>query len=76
MRKIADKTVKIGVKRHFFWNFLENWQRRHRKFSGSKAYWENRYADGGNSGAGSYNRLADFKAENNLFSIHSVNYGR
>lgn len=27
------------------------------------AYWEKRYADGGNSGAGSYNRLAEFKAE-------------
>ncbi|WP_077146192.1 class I SAM-dependent methyltransferase [Sphingopyxis sp. KK2] len=31
-------------------------------FSSSK-YWENRYVKGGNSGAGSYDRLADFKAE-------------
>ena len=29
----------------------------------SSAYWENRYLNGGNSGAGSYNRLAEFKAE-------------
>jgi SAM-dependent methyltransferase len=36
--------------------------RRHQIFSSSK-YWENRYADGGNSGAGSYNRLAGFKAK-------------
>jgi SAM-dependent methyltransferase len=28
----------------------------------STAYWENRYRAGGNSGAGSYNRLAEFKA--------------
>lgn len=29
----------------------------------SSAYWENRYAAQGNSGAGSYGRLAEFKAE-------------
>ena len=34
-----------------------------RKFPGSKEYWERRYAEGGNSGAGSYNKLAEFKAE-------------
>lgn len=28
----------------------------------STAYWENRYATGGNSGAGSYGLIADFKA--------------
>lgn len=32
-------------------------------FSGSEDYWEERYADGGNSGAGSYGKLAKFKAE-------------
>lgn len=32
-------------------------------FPGSKAYWEDRYVKGGTSGAGSYNRLARFKAE-------------
>lgn len=32
-------------------------------FNTSKEYWENRYQAGGNSGSGSYNRLADFKAE-------------
>ncbi len=32
-------------------------------FSGSTTYWEQRYADGGSSGAGSYNRLAAFKAD-------------
>lgn len=29
----------------------------------SQLYWENRYASGANSGAGSYNHLADFKAQ-------------
>lgn len=32
-------------------------------FPGSARYWEERYAKGGNSGSGSYNRLAEFKAE-------------
>lgn len=29
----------------------------------SSTYWESRYKNGGNSGTGSYNRLAEFKAE-------------
>lgn len=33
------------------------------KFTTSKNYWEERYKTGGNSGAGSYDRLAKFKAE-------------
>ena len=32
-------------------------------FPGSAAYWEGRYGRQGNSGAGSYGRLAEFKAE-------------
>ena len=40
----------------------------------SGGYWENRYASGGNSGAGSYNLLAEFKAEviNNFIEQHKV----
>ncbi|MEM6302516.1 MAG: methyltransferase domain-containing protein [Pseudomonadota bacterium] len=34
-----------------------------RAFHGSGDYWEQRYARGGHSGAGSYDRLAEFKAE-------------
>ncbi len=30
---------------------------------GSRAYWEERYARGGNSGSGSYGKLTEFKAE-------------
>ena len=33
------------------------------QFTSSAQYWEDRYAVGGNSGAGSYGRLAKFKAE-------------
>jgi SAM-dependent methyltransferase len=32
-------------------------------FRGSQKYWESRYAAGGTSGAGSYGRLAEFKAQ-------------
>jgi SAM-dependent methyltransferase len=32
-------------------------------FPGSASYWESVYRDGGNSGPGSYGRLAEFKAE-------------
>jgi len=34
-----------------------------RAFPGSAAYWEERYATGGDSGAGSYSHFAQFKAE-------------
>ena len=33
-----------------------------RKFTTSKKYWEHRYRSGGNSGAGSYDHLAEYKA--------------
>ncbi|HKN98832.1 MAG TPA: class I SAM-dependent methyltransferase [Pseudonocardiaceae bacterium] len=36
---------------------------RRRLFPGTADYWENRYAKGGNSGAGSYGRQAEWKAE-------------
>jgi SAM-dependent methyltransferase len=34
-----------------------------RPFPGSPAYWEERYATGGDSGVGSYGKFAEFKAE-------------
>lgn len=40
----------------------------------SSKYWEERYHDGGNSGAGSYKHLAEFKANvlNNYFSRNKI----
>jgi len=35
----------------------------HAKYPGSRQYWERRYDSGGDSGAGSYGRLAEFKAD-------------
>jgi hypothetical protein len=47
---------------------------RDQPFPGSGKYWEERYRSGGNSGTGSYNRLALFKAEviNNFILKHGV----
>ena len=41
----------------------------------SREYWEKRYANGGNSGVGSYNYLAEFKAEilNNFVTKNNIN---
>lgn len=42
------------------WGRFRAWRVR---FSGTSSYWEHRYRGGGNSGPGSYNRLAEFKAD-------------
>lgn len=44
------------------------------KFPGSEAYWENRYKEGGNSGSGSYGRLAAYKAKflNEFISLNNI----
>lgn len=49
-------------------------RRANRIFPGTAAYWEQRYASGGTSGAGSYGRLADFKAAflNDFVRSHAV----
>ena len=38
------------------------------------SYWENRYKNNGNSGAGSYGRLAEFKADviNNFIAENKI----
>jgi SAM-dependent methyltransferase len=43
-------------------------------FTNSEDYWINRYKEGGNSGAGSYNNLAAFKGEiiNSFVATHQV----
>ncbi len=44
------------------------------RFRSSEKYWIQRYQKGGNSGAGSYNRLAEFKAEivNRFVEEHQI----
>ena len=45
--------------------FIKNWKRKRqkKKFKGSGDYWEERYQNEGNSGSGSYDHLAEYKAE-------------
>jgi SAM-dependent methyltransferase len=49
--------------------------RLHLPFRTSSEYWEKRYVKGGNSGVGSYGRLANFKAEflNDFVEQHRIN---
>lgn len=44
------------------------------RFAGSEEYWKRRYQKGGNSGAGSYNKLAEFKADflNEFVQKHAI----
>lgn len=45
--------------------FIRNWKRNQQKrlFQGSAKYWDDRYRNEGNSGAGSYDHLAEHKAD-------------
>ena len=46
-----------------------------KEFTTSDQYWKDRYEKGGNSGAGSYSNLAEFKAEvlNDFVEKHGIN---
>lgn len=54
---LKESLLKIG----FIKSYKRNLQKK--KFKGSAAYWEERYQAEGNSGSGSYDHLAQFKAE-------------
>lgn len=58
MEKIIKKIPFMGYPLwHFYSRFINN-----NSFYGSVPYWEKRYSEGGNSGSGSYGRLAEFKS--------------
>ncbi len=54
--------------------FLAHLRGRQENFRSSSEYWDRRYRAGGNSGAGSYNRLAEFKANflNRFVDQHQI----
>jgi len=62
VNKIINIVHKSAVLRKIALFFLRLF-RSNNKFPGSSVYWEIRYQKGKSSGAGSYNRLAIFKAE-------------
>ncbi len=64
----ADKTLKI------LFNHYNGLLDKIKSKSSSADFWETRYLRGGNSGPGSYNRLAEFKADvlNNFCNKHNI----
>lgn len=64
MKKLIAGIPWLGtLARRAYWRLLEGRRPAQDGFSGSAAYWQQRYAAGGNSGVGSYERFAEFKAE-------------
>ena len=57
LKKVVKKTPVLNRIGPYLNNLLQN-----TKFPGTGDYWEGHYKSGGNSGGGSYNRLAEFKA--------------
>ena len=59
--------------RQIYWRIKGN-PTKPKHFPGSSKYWEDRYASGGNSGVGSYDKFAEFKAEilNAFVAKHDV----
>jgi hypothetical protein len=60
---IRNLVKRVPVVRDIARGVMKIFARHRQKGFVSGDYWENRYRMGGNSGAGSYNRLAEYKAE-------------
>jgi hypothetical protein len=60
-RLIKELPMFGDLARKIYWN-RESKKTRPKRFSSSISYWEERYSTGGNSGVGSYGKLAEFKA--------------
>lgn len=58
LKKIIKRIHVLNKSAAFVNNLIGN-----ARFPGTAIYWENHYQTGGNSGSGSYNRLANFKAQ-------------
>lgn len=71
MKNIVKKLPLVGSVAR---TIHQRWSKRSATFSGSKNYWIERYATGGNSGDGSYRQLAEFKAEtiNSFVRQHNI----
>lgn len=71
LKKIIYGTPVLGPLTRHVWG---RWQALRLPFRTSGDYWEQRYRQAGNSGAGSYGRLAEFKAEvlNEFVARHSI----
>jgi len=66
---ISNKTLSCIIRPFYMLRY-------HKYGFDSDEYWESRYKSGENSGAGSYGRLAKFKAKiiNNFVSNNNINF--
>ncbi len=73
IKQIKKIPVFGNIARKIYWLVIGN-RKQTGFFPGSEKYWEQRYSSGGNSGVGSYNQFAQFKAEiiNTFVDKHSV----
>ena len=60
MNPLMNSLQRLLLRTPLLWRVAHLFESR---FPGSVRYWESRYQDGGNSGAGSYGALAQFKAD-------------
>lgn len=58
LKRIVKRIPVISSAARMFLNYSAT-----KSFTNSRDYWQQRYLTGGNSGAGSYNNLAEFKAQ-------------
>lgn len=74
MKEKIKKTPILGNLASQLYKRIRGNQTKPKLFPGSKKYWEERYASGGNSGVGSYDKFAVFKAEiiNTFVARHEV----
>jgi hypothetical protein len=74
MRHMFDSIKRIVKMVPILGSSLTRLRSRLSKVKSSSAYWEQRYKMGGNSGAGSYDRLAEFKANflNRFVEDHNI----
>lgn len=69
LRRLIKSTPVLGPLSHRIYGKAKGFG-----FPGSSAYWQRRYRAGGNSGHGSYGRLAEFKADtlNGFVAEHGI----
>ena len=74
MKEQIKRIPILGHLARRLYRFLREPQSKPKPFPGSEKYWEQRYSSGGNSGVGSYDKFAQFKAEilNSFVHNHNV----
>lgn len=74
VKKLVKQVPLLGEAARRVYRGLKKRKLEERVFKGSKDYWEERYATGGDSGAGSYGKFAEFKASvlNEFVAQHKI----